>query len=792
MLIFEKVDEVYFIVKSDSPENFTELQELYFAFILEHPDKYFIPAYKNGGWDGKVKFIKYLDSFRETALAPIGLFHKMYKFMKSNNIEFEIINDDIGINKVDLSDFDSWLSEIEKGKTKKISSREYQYNAVKNALIVNRGILQSPTGCHAKGDKVFTNDGVLKKVEDIVEGDFLFGIDGQYKEVLSLFNGYDDLYEIKPFGSDIGFTVNSEHVLPLYYDNNIIELTVHEFLAKDDSFKEHCQIFYNKEKLNFSLQNDEYIIDSPYHIGEYFGQMFNDNAINDENDEYLYYLNDILFKTSVNFRLELLAGMLDSGGDLIDNNSKFSFSSSSKSFIDNMHMISISLGYICSINIDYDNIDKHIITISGNISSIPTKNKQINHEYIDNYKNGFDIIKKGYGEYYGFTVKDSLYLTESGIITKNSGKSLIIYTYISWILTHEFKPGEKLLLVVPSTSLVEQMTNDFVEYGFNEKYISKIYSGQTKNFNNPIIISTWQSLFRNDIDFFEQFSCVIIDEAHKAKAKQMMYISENCINARFRLATTGTLHKQKFMKWSVMANFGPVFKTSTTSSLIKSGFLTDFHIRNIVINWKKVNCKKIKRFDIDDYQDEFKHILNNENRMDMVITFLVNLWDDRDIAKSTLLVMGRRVAYIEFLFSKIKDKIDGDVFFIHGKVKTSDRLKIIEHVKKYGGMIIANIDIMGTGINIPNVSTIVFANPVKSDILLLQTIGRSIRLSEGKTFAMIYDLVDKIPIKNKSENTVYSWLGRKNEIYQEQGFKYDTINVDLNCDCETKFDILKI
>ena len=70
-----------------------------------------------------------------------------------------------------------------------------------------------------------------------------------------------------------------------------------------------------------------------------------------------------------------------------------------------------------------------------------------------------------------------------------SGKSLIIYIYL---LTRYY--NKKTVIIVPTTSLVEQMSKDFEDYGYDKK-ICKIYSGQPV-FPADVTITTWQVLVK--------------------------------------------------------------------------------------------------------------------------------------------------------------------------------------------------------------------------------------------------------------------------------------------------------
>ena len=75
-----------------------------------------------------------------------------------------------------------------------------------------------------------------------------------------------------------------------------------------------------------------------------------------------------------------------------------------------------------------------------------------------------------------------------------SGKSLIQYIILRYI-QQKYKKG---LLIVPTTSLVEQMYKDFETYGYDsEKYCHRQYSGKDKETDKFLTITTWQSIYKN-------------------------------------------------------------------------------------------------------------------------------------------------------------------------------------------------------------------------------------------------------------------------------------------------------
>jgi superfamily II DNA or RNA helicase len=97
----------------------------------------------------------------------------------------------------------------------------------------------------------------------------------------------------------------------------------------------------------------------------------------------------------------------------------------------------------------------------------------------------------------------------------SSGKSMIIYYMVRRIIDSYLDEKRKVLIVVPSITLVDQMEGDFVDYGYKDD-IWKIPGADVKHAD--IIVSTWQSLQNKPDEFFEDFDAVFVDEAHGATA----------------------------------------------------------------------------------------------------------------------------------------------------------------------------------------------------------------------------------------------------------------------------------
>jgi superfamily II DNA or RNA helicase len=82
------------------------------------------------------------------------------------------------------------------------------------------------------------------------------------------------------------------------------------------------------------------------------------------------------------------------------------------------------------------------------------------------------------------------------------------------------------------------------------------------------------------------------------------------------------------------------------------------------------------------------------------------------------------------------------------------------------------------GINIRNLSNVLFASPSKSLIRVLQSIGRGLRTSETKTSATLIDIADDLSWKSKNNYTLLHFVERI-KIYNGEKFKYKIYNIDL-------------
>jgi len=353
-----------------------------------------------------------------------------------------------------------------------------------------------------------------------------------------------------------------------------------------------------------------------------------------------------------------------------------------------------------------------------------------------------------------------------------SGKSLIIYLIFQQLYKYQNLKG---LVIVPTTSLVEQLYSDFADYNNEnmELFLHRIYQGKEKDTDKPLTISTWQSLYKLPKEYFEQFDYIIGDEAHLFKAQSLTTILTSCVNAKYRIGLTGTLDGTKTHKLVLEGLFGPVKKVITTRELIDKQQVSDFEIKCLILKHDDDVCLRMKD---STYQEEIQYLISNENRNKFIKNLAVSL------GNNTLILYQMVDKHGQILYDMIKDtKNIGDrkVFFIHGGTDVADREEVRRIMEiENDAIVVASFGTFSTGINIRNLHNIIFASPSKSRVRNLQSIGRGLRQSEGKEKAVLYDIADDLRYKKHMNFTLKHFVERV-KIYNEEQFVYKTYKIGL-------------
>jgi len=357
-----------------------------------------------------------------------------------------------------------------------------------------------------------------------------------------------------------------------------------------------------------------------------------------------------------------------------------------------------------------------------------------------------------------------------------SGKSLIIYSLCRYY-QQAIPPSKKILIVVPTISLVAQMYADFKDYSSEVKWDAdanchRIVGGEAKLTDKQIVISTWQSIYKLPRSWFDNFEVVIGDEAHLFKAQSLTSIMSKLTECPYRIALTGTLDGSKIHKLAIEGLFGPVHRVVTTKELMDRNLLTSLRIECIMLRYPEEIRGSVCGLD---YQHEIEWLVGCEKRNDFISHLAA-------ATKGNTLVLFNFVEkHGKPLYENIKRCASGrNVYFVAGETELEEREGIRGIVEKEeNAIIVASYGTFSTGINIRSLRNVIFASPSKSRIRVLQSIGRQLRKSQGKHIAKLYDIADDL---HKGEVLNYSLRHflKRLKIYESEQFMYKLVKMPLD------------
>ncbi len=350
------------------------------------------------------------------------------------------------------------------------------------------------------------------------------------------------------------------------------------------------------------------------------------------------------------------------------------------------------------------------------------------------------------------------------LLPTGAGKSMIIY----WLLRHY---SQKTLIVVDSINLVNQMFSDFKEYGFNvEKNVHLIHYGKDKTSPKPVYITTFQSAAKQPMEWFEQFGLTIGDEAHQYDAKSFKTIMEALKTTKHRFGFTGTLTGTKTNQMVLEGLFGRYYKSVTTRNLIDQGHLSKVKIYCVVLKYSEADSKAMYKAT---YMDEIEFINKHAARNRFLKRLVLSL------NGNTLLLFQRIEQHGIPLFEAIKDESKVPTYYVSGMVEGDEREEIRKIVNTHKDSItVASVGTFSKGVNIPNINSIVIASPTKSQVRVLQSIGRGLRKTDKKHECTVYDIADDLS-KGAWKNYVLKHYIKRLEIYIKEDFPYHVYNINV-------------
>ena len=345
-----------------------------------------------------------------------------------------------------------------------------------------------------------------------------------------------------------------------------------------------------------------------------------------------------------------------------------------------------------------------------------------------------------------------------------SGKSLIIYALIRWWLeTHD----RKVLIIVPTISLVGQLFSDFLDYSngkFNDMH--GVTGGTPKDSYQRVVISTWQSVYKQPASWFAKFGSIVVDEVHHAQSKSIQSIMNKMLICPDRIGLTGTLQDTKTHELVLKGLFGSIHKMITTKELMDRDQVSQMNIRLLQLRYQDEDRKKVKDMS---YNDEVEFIVSHDKRNKLISKMAGTL-------PGNTLVVFQRLEHGKDLFDNIET--EKQLYYVAGETDKESREAVRQMAENNDVVIVASLGVFSTGVNIRNLHNLIFAHPTKSKIKVLQSIGRILRKSDNGQQATVFDIIDDLKYKSR-DNFALRHSNERFKYYTTEEFDYKINTIDL-------------
>lgn len=371
-------------------------------------------------------------------------------------------------------------------------------------------------------------------------------------------------------------------------------------------------------------------------------------------------------------------------------------------------------------------------------------------------------------------------------IATSSGKTLIAFIVLAYLKM--IKRINKFLMIVPNTTLILQGSEDFEEYGLKELdncEIQLIHGGNKNKISSGLMIGTYQSLVKQDESFFDGVEAVFVDESHQSHSKSIKEVVSRCKASKYRFGLSGTLTNRNTAEHLTIQQYlGPLVMEISPKFLFDNKYATPVSIKIVKMNWLSDDLKE-KLYDLrNNKQDmegneifnvERKLVISSDKRLKYIVDFI-----SKTSKNSLVLFQSVGEGYGKRIYDMLREiQNEKEVFYVDGDTDPERRDfykgKMEEGTNK---VLVASFGTLSTGVSVKNIHNIFLTESYKSEVLIKQSLGRGMRLYEGKEKVNVIDFVDDFTWKS-SANYLIKHSNERIEIYKREKFEYKVYEVTL-------------
>ena len=224
---------------------------------------------------------------------------------------------------------------------------------------------------------------------------------------------------------------------------------------------------------------------------------------------------------------------------------------------------------------------------------------------------------------------------------------------------------------------------------------------------------------------------VVVSNCHRCPADSTYSVAMRC-TARARTGLSATPRRVDNKDLKIFAAVGEVTSNITPCDLVRRGYLAKpmLHLHHVPPDSQFFSYGWPKEYDVG--------IVANDDRNDMIVE------DARHYAANGLQIYihVERIDHLKILYYRLRKGFEpGQVAYLCGKQPSDDRQEIIRRFKA-GEIRVVVGTLLKEGADVPAISCLINASGLKSDVALVQKVGRALRTADGKDSAIIVDFID--------------------------------------------------
>ena len=286
---------------------------------------------------------------------------------------------------------------------------------------------------------------------------------------------------------------------------------------------------------------------------------------------------------------------------------------------------------------------------------------------------------------------------------------------------------------------------------------------------------------KDNHNYFAENICV--SNCHGAKAKTITGILHKTFGSAYsRFGVSGTFPPDDSCEiLTIQSVLGPKITEVSAAELKEKGIIAPMNIKAVVMNHGDTDygerLEYIKRSGMGREALELEKSFIHES--DKRLNFIKKIVDKCD--KNTL-ILFHSIEYGQKILNKLKSEIsDKEFFYIDGEVRNKEReeiKKFMEETNTNTKILVASYGTLSTGVSINAIFNVIFTDSFKSEQIIIQSIGRALRLHEEKKTALIFDLVDVFELENP-KNTLYKHFKEREKFYLKREYPYTITKINL-------------